>query len=336
MTGIATAGGAGGRIAVIVVNYGTADLAIAAVDSVLRQSHGGRPVEIHLVDNASPGEDAARLAAAMAQPGRAGRVILYPETENHGFGRGNNVVLRALDRRPDPPEYVFLLNPDACLQNDAIAHLAAFLDAHPRAGFAGAAICNADGRPVTAAFRLPTVAGTFLEQANFGPVTGLLRQWQIPLPPGGGTARVGWVAGAAVMARFAVLRQLGGFHDGFFLYFEEVDLMQRAQRAGWQTWWVADAKVLHVEGAATEVNSHVNFRKRRPLYFYQSWSLYLMRSRSRAVVQATVVAALAGALVNLASARLLRRDPYIPQSFLPDFWGVVGRPAFGLRARAPD
>jgi N-acetylglucosaminyl-diphospho-decaprenol L-rhamnosyltransferase len=43
------------EIAVIIVNYGTPDLAIEAVESVRARLHGGRRVEVHLVDNASPG-----------------------------------------------------------------------------------------------------------------------------------------------------------------------------------------------------------------------------------------------------------------------------------------
>ncbi len=115
-------------ISVIVVNYGTADLAIAAVESVLASAVAGYRVDVHLVDNASPGGDAAQLAEAARARGWGARVTLYPETTNHGFGRGNNLVLRALAARPVPPRYVFLLNPDAQLQNDVIPILADYLE----------------------------------------------------------------------------------------------------------------------------------------------------------------------------------------------------------------
>ena len=56
-------------IAVIVVNYAAADLAVAAVQSVLDRGHPGHRVRVHVVDNASPGDDAARLARAAAERG---------------------------------------------------------------------------------------------------------------------------------------------------------------------------------------------------------------------------------------------------------------------------
>jgi GT2 family glycosyltransferase len=41
-------------IAVIIVNYGTAGLALEAAASVLERDHPGHRVELHLVDNDSP------------------------------------------------------------------------------------------------------------------------------------------------------------------------------------------------------------------------------------------------------------------------------------------
>ena len=140
-------------VSVIIVNYGTAVLALEAVASVLDQ--GNRLREVHLVDNASPGNDAEMMAQAIAERGWGGRVRLHAERTNHGFGRGNNLVLEQLANQATPPDKVFLLNPDARLDNAAIDILATFLDAHARVGAAGARIEKPGQVPVTAAFRFP-------------------------------------------------------------------------------------------------------------------------------------------------------------------------------------
>ena len=87
------------RIAVIIVNYGTAELAIAAVDSVLARDHGGHPVEIHLLDYASPGGDGALLAEVHAAQGWGSRVRLWQETENLPRLGTEKVDKRALKAR---------------------------------------------------------------------------------------------------------------------------------------------------------------------------------------------------------------------------------------------
>ena len=91
------------RIAVITVNYGIAEMSIEAVESVLARTHGGYEVEVHLVDNASPKDDATQISEAHAARNWGDRVTLWLEETNHGFGRGNNVVLNALADRETPP-----------------------------------------------------------------------------------------------------------------------------------------------------------------------------------------------------------------------------------------
>ncbi|ARE42527.1 Glycosyl transferase, group 2 family protein (plasmid) [Rhodovulum sp. P5] len=296
-------------ISVVVVNYGTAELTIAAVESVLTRSHGGRRVDVHLVDNASPNGDGARLAAAMTRPGWAGRVHFYPETVNHGFGRGNNLVFRRLAAQPVPPRHVFLLNPDARLDNEAIAILADTLEANPQAGFAGAAVERPDSGAATAAFRFPSLLSEFSHHLAFGPVAKLFARWRVPLPPDHPEGQVDWLVGAAVMARLDVLKQIDFFDPAFFLYYDEVDLMQRARDAGWTSLYVPRARVHHAEGAATGVRSGESFRKRRPAYWYRSWGWYFRRHHGRAGALAILAATLTGTVLNQIQRRLRRLPP---------------------------
>lgn len=313
-------------IAVIIVNYGTADLAIAATDSVLARDHGGHPVEIHLLDNASPGGDGAVLADAHAARGWGDRVRLWLEGENHGFGRGNNVVLRALAESPAPPDHVFLLNPDAQLQNEAIAILADRLDATPQAAAVGAGIALPSGRAVTAAFRFPSVHSEFAQALNFGPVSRVFRDRLVPLPADHPDGPVDWVAGAAVMMRFSVLRDLGGFDPDFFLYYEEVELMFRMRKTGHQILYVPAARVQHVEGAATDVKSGVPVRRRKPTYWYESWRQYYLKTHGRPGALAASLAWMAGAACNAPLALIRKQESRTPERFFGDFTRLVVRP----------
>lgn len=88
---------------------------------------------------------------------------------------------------------------------------------------------------------------------------------------------VPWVTGAAVMLRTAALRQTGLFDDGFFLYFEETDLMRRLRRAGWAVWHEPAARVVHAGGAATQIRdpgTGLPHAKRMPRYWYESHRRY--------------------------------------------------------------
>lgn len=320
------------RIAVVVVNYGTAELALGAVESVLSKRHGGRTVTVHLVDNASPGGDGETLERAIAERGWQGRVTLYREAQNHGFGRGNNVAFDALAGGGAAPDAVFLLNPDACLYGETIDILAAFLEAHPRAGCAGARIAKPDGVPVTAAFRFPSAVSEFSDALAFGPVARLFARSTVSLPPGTPTGPVGWVAGAAVMIRWKALTEVGGFDPDFFLYFEEVDLMRRISRCGWQVWHVAEAHVLHAEGAATGVRSGEPRPKPLPDYWYDSWYLYFTKAHGPVYARLCAIARVAGWTLNRVIAGLRRRATSAPPRWHDGFSRRVLRPMLGRSA----
>jgi hypothetical protein len=320
------------RIAVVVVNYRTADLALEAVASVLAQDHGGREVTVHLIDNASPGGDADRLAAAIDKRGWSDRIIFYPERENHGFGRGNNIVIRALEARDNPPDAVFLLNPDARLDGEAVDTLAAFLEAHPRAGCAGARVTKPDARGSTAAFRFPSLASEFSDSLAFGPVARMFAGYTVPLPPELSTSRVDWVVGAAAMFRWSALAEVGGFDPDYFLYFEEVDLMRRLTRRGWQVWHVAEARVVHAEGASTGVRSGEERRTPLPDYWYDSWYLYFSKSHGPVYARLCAVARATGWSLNRLISTLRGSTSNAPPRWSDGFYRRVVRPMIGRKA----
>lgn len=310
-------------IAVIIVNYATADLALAAAASALAQRIPGTParpdraLHVHILDNASPGGDALHLAREIAARGWQDRVTLWPEPVNHGFGRGNNRVLDALCRLPDPPGYVLLLNPDAMLEEGALARLATLLDQRADVVGVGAGISKPDGRPVTAAFRFPSLLGEFETAACFGPVSRALHRHRIPLSPDHPQGPVDWVSGAAVLFRLAALREVGFFDPAFFLYYEEVDLMRRLRARGGVIWHLPSARACHVEGAATGVAS--GRIRRKPAYWFQSWHLYHLRATGRPRALLAALAHMAGAVVNILQSRLRGSPPAMAQSYLRDF-----------------
>lgn len=328
MTGTRSSGpdGIADDVAVVIVNYGTAELTVQAVDSVLRQA--GPPPEIHVVDNASPGNDRAILARA--RDGWPDSVVLWFETENHGFGRGNNIALRAMADRDDPPGKVLFLNPDARLATPVPAQLSAFLDARPEVGVAGCSIIRpGSGAPASAAFRFPSIASELARAANIGLLSRMLRRSQVALTGVTTPREVDWVSGAAFMARFSALRVAGFFDPDYFLYFEEIDLMQRIRRAGWTIWTCPEARVEHVAGAATGmVGNRRPDRAPRPGYWYDSWRIYFVKNRGRGYARICACAFLLGSLLNLVQSRLRGREPSVPRGFGRDIWAHVLRPLF--------
>ena len=314
-------------VAVVIVNYNSAVLTLRAVESVFAKTADMTDVHIHIVDNASPDGGAAILRDAIEDRGWRGRVTLYAETRNHGFGRGNNVALSAIAARAPRPTKALCLNPDACLQNDVIAILADRLGAHPDVAVVGGAMTDENGDVAIAAFRFPHLAGVFGDAVNFGPISRRFARWRTPIEPAPEAAcEVDWVTGAVFMARLDAIEDVGFFDPNYFLYFEEVDLMKAVRAKGWRVLHAPEAVVEHIGGAITDQNAE---RARRPAYWYDSWTWYFLSNHGRLYTAIASLLWLTGAAMDAVISTLRRRAPGYPKRFFRDFLAISARRQLG-------
>ena len=261
-----------GRVAVVIVNYRTADLAIDCLRSLAPEIERLPGAEVVLVDNASGDQSPERIQSAVDQSGWDWARIRRAD-RNGGFAAGNNVALRELLASDDPPEYVLLLNPDTIVRERAVQELAEFLAATPSAGIAGGSLEDASGTERQAAHRMPSVWTDLDYAARLGPLTRLLADRSDVIPSPVRPVRCDWVSGACMMVRCGVLARIGLMDERYFLYFEEVDFCTRARQAGWEVWCVPDARVVHMEGAATGVRR----RTRLGQYWFSSRRRFFVR-----------------------------------------------------------
>jgi hypothetical protein len=206
------------ELSVIIVNYNTADLVGACLESL--GSDGPPAREVFVVDNAST--DGSAQIIASRYPG----VQLVANASNRGFAAANNQVLPLCRGR-----YLYYLNPDACLTDSGVlAESIRFMDDHPRVGLAGARLIHPDGSfQESVSWRYPGQKFTTSE------MDGL---------PGA----IACVMGSSMIARTDLIRKIGGFDEEFFLYGEDQDLCLRVRRAGYEIGYIEGATVIHRGG----------------------------------------------------------------------------------------
>lgn len=282
------------RIALVIVNYRTPDLALGAIASLEAERAREKDLQVVLVDGGSGDGSADRLRDGLADAGHSDWVSLLPLDINGGFGWANNQAILRLLQDENPPDYIHLLNPDAEIIPGAVSALADVLDAHPECAAVGSQLLEPDGTPSGSAFEFVTPRRELVRGANLDVLYTLLRlpRYTVERP----AIEVDWVTGASVMLRAEALRQVGLFDTGFFLYFEEMELMARLRRAGWSIRHQPDSRVKHVGGAATGVNGSRPDARRpaRPAYWYRSRRRYLTLTTGRGMALAASLSWLAG------------------------------------------
>ena len=276
-------------VAVVIINYRTPELTIRCVEALVGEKKQLPQLRVVIVDGGSADGSAEKLAEFVEQLG-FDWVSFLPLSINGGFGWANNQAMLELARDEDPPEFIHLLNPDAEVSAGAVSALAGALQADPRCGAAGSQLINSEGKPAASAFRFPSPGREFIAGAQSEKLGSFLGIGSTVATAG---SEVDWVTGASVMLRADALREAGLFDDGFFLYFEEVELMHRLRSHGWSVRHVPQSRVVHIEGASTGIGASAAERP-HPAYWYDSRRRYFALTSGRASVVAANLAVVAG------------------------------------------
>jgi GT2 family glycosyltransferase len=269
------------RLLIVIVNYRSAALAIDCLRSLeaeVSSLEGGAHVVV--TDGASGDDSVERLSAAIRDHGWSAWATCLPLPRNGGFAYGNNEAIRPALRSSDPPDFVWLLNPDTLVRPGALRAMLDFLQSHPDAGIVGSRLEHADGSPQRSAFRFHSLPGELDAALRLGPVSRALSRWVVAPPIPTDACETDWVSGASLIVRRAVLEQIGLLDEGYFMYFEETDLCLRARRAGWRCWYVPQARVVHLVGQSSGFTAG-KARKPPPRCWFDSRRRYFVKNHGR-------------------------------------------------------
>lgn len=193
-------------------------------------------VEITIVDNGDGGDstdfsadDCAELAGSPRL--RGCELCVLHGHGNIGYGAAHNLVIRESEA-----EYHLLLNPDVEFDPDALSAGLGHLVSNPAAVLASPAASNGGGRqylckryPSILVLLLRGMVPAFLR----APFARRLAAYEMrDLPDDRPSAGIPIASGCCMLCRGHPLREIGGFDERFFLYFEDFDLSLRLGRLG--------------------------------------------------------------------------------------------------------
>lgn len=219
------------RVSVIIVNFEGADDTIGCVESLGKVDWPADRLEIIVVDNGSQGDDVARIRTAVP----SAHVVAL--TENRGFAGGCTAGVRHATG-----EYLAFLN------NDARPHTHWLRAAmHP---------LERDGSIACVASKVLGWDGTTIDYigsalAYYG--HGFKVDFGAPATPlDDRPGDVLFASGAAMIVRADVYRNVGGFDDRYFMFFEDVDFGWRLWLLGYRVHYVPGSIAFHRHHATAE------------------------------------------------------------------------------------
>lgn len=256
--------------------------------------------EIIVVDNASSDQTVEVVKNRFSEV----RLIVNPK--NLGFAAANNQGAKNASG-----DYLFFLNPDTIISNsNTFDPMNRFIGLDQKTAIIGPRLVDKDGSFQWSCGPIPSVFNMILDKP-----LALVYRWfgshqkgsdtKIRTCPSGRTLRfangsdpnlalrllsffsyryyqgqepieVGFVSGAAMMIKKSVFDELNGFDERFFLYFEDVDLCLRAQKAGFKVVYLPTVQITHLSG-----QSQKERLKQKEEWYHKSQRYFFSKHKRR-------------------------------------------------------
>ncbi len=226
-------------VSVVIVNYNTKKLIIDCINSIIEKTKDIK-YEIIVVDNNSTDNSVEEISKKYPN------IKIVENKENIGFGLANNEGFKVA-----AGTYLFCLNPDTKLINNALKILYDFMESNEDCAACGGNLYDEKLNPVhsfgygddttTLLFRRTLMKFFWLKEYIY------IKKYEKNIDRTK-IQEVNHITGADLMLRKSVIDKVGAFSDKFFMYFEETELEKRLKRAGYKIYFVPNSKIIHLEG----------------------------------------------------------------------------------------
>lgn len=259
------------NLSTVIVNWNQAKLTIDTLDSILDSKFQNKiNHSIFVVDNGSNSSDADMLQAYIQQHSNLHLIRLNTNTGFcHGYNQG---IQKALQ---DNPDYITIANNDIRLNTDTIEKLISFLQKKTIYSAVSPLIYFEKGYEYQKnrynrkqLGHVIWAAGGKIDWKNIYGSNNLIDKVDANNLPKI-IQKIDLLSGCFVVFKSTVLKQVGGFDESYYLYYEDADLFTRLRQKNLSFACYTPAKLWHLNSASSSAGStlHDYFLTRNRLIF---------------------------------------------------------------------
>lgn len=243
------------RVGIVICNYNKADYLCSCIQSVLESTY--TDYRIYVVDNAS-GDDSVRRVREQY----GGQVELLVNAENLGGSGGFNTGIRRAVEQGH--EYVWCLDNDVLVDEQALGALVEFLDGHADCGMAGSRVDHMEAPDYVQQYGITVDFEEFCVEAKY---LNHVEDGTMPEVVYSDAA-----AACSLLVRSSLIQKIGPMPEDNFLYWDDTEWGWLCNQAGYQVASYGKSIVLHAMGAKKEsVNTFPTY------YAWRNWIDFFAR-----------------------------------------------------------
>ncbi len=227
-------------LSIIIVSYRGWTRLTGCLDSLKSLAGAGFRYEVIIVDNHSAEDIIHKIEKQ------------YPDFRfihnriNGGYANGNN-----LGGKNATGQYLLVLNPDTVITASSVERLLETAWSNPDYSIISCRQVNETGKEVRA-------AGQFLRFRN---MTGFQRSILALITrktdrnhSGSSVSYPDWVSGSVILIKRELYIRMGGFFEGYWMYFEDMELCKRVFDEGGRIAFLNDVTIEHNHGGSSRIN----------------------------------------------------------------------------------
>lgn len=240
---------------IVICNYNKCDYVLGCIQSVLESKTDD--YDLYVVDNASTDDSVEKIQELYGD-----RLNLIVNEENLGGSGGFNTGIRKVVSAGY--KYVWCLDNDVLVDEEALPYLVKFLDEHEETGMVGSKVYHMENPDYVQQFGITIDFNELCVEAKY------LNEFEDGAMPE--VVYSDAVAACSVLVRTSLIKEIGPMPEANFLYWDDTEWGYRCNRAGYKVASYGKSKVLHAMGAKKEsVNTF-------PVYYaWRNWINFFIK-----------------------------------------------------------
>lgn len=170
--------------------------------------------------------------------------VFVKAKQNNGFAAGNNIALEAILKASEFNYYVWILNNDTVVDKESLKNQILYLrkPGNEKIGILGSKLIYYFDQS-----KIQAIGGKFNETFYISTHIG---EGESINKPKEEFQNIDYVVGASMLVSDIFLKEVGILNEDFFLFYEELDWVNRAKKHNWIIDWCEDSVIFHKEGSS--------------------------------------------------------------------------------------